>query len=181
MGYDERAGSVKPPAPPPDKDIRALARLFVPGYRGSIVKGDVRFQVIEHGSPDYRAAIRLRDEILKNPEGRNTTPADVQAERAWTHVAGYLDGELRATCLLVDEPGKVRMKRVAVATSVQGQGIGTGLLAFCEEYARAKDADEIYAHARENAVRFYERAGYTSEGDYFDEVGIPHMLVRKQL
>ncbi|MEM7134932.1 MAG: GNAT family N-acetyltransferase [Myxococcota bacterium] len=145
------------------------------------MNSQVRFQVIEHGSPEYRAAIRLRDEILENPEGRVTTPADVQAERAWTHVAGYLAGELRATCLLVDEPHRVRMKRVAVAASAQSQGIGTGLLAFCEDYARERGADEIYAHARQNAVRFYERAGYTSEGDYFEEVGIPHLLVRKPI
>ena len=36
-------------------------------------------------------------------------------------------------------------------------------------------------HAREAAVPFYERLGYLSEGEPFDEVGLPHRAMRKRL
>lgn len=139
-----------------------------------------RFAIIEHGTADYQRALVLRDDMLRNPLGRVTTPDEIEAERSLTHVVGFLEGRLCATCLLVVEPGRVRMKRVAVDPSVQGQGIGTGLVEFCEQHAESLGLRELYAHARETAVRFYEKNGYTTEGGYFVEVGIPHVVVRKR-
>lgn len=139
-----------------------------------------RFTVIEHDSPDYHEAVRLRDQMLRNPMGMVTTPAEIVQERTMTHVAGFLDDQICATCLLVFEADRVRMKRVAVDPSVQGRGIGTGLLDFCERLAEARGVRELYAHARDTAVAFYERNGYATEGDYFDEVGIAHIVVRKR-
>ena len=75
----------------------------------------------------------------------------------------------------------VRMKRVAVAPVLQNRGLGTAMLRFCEGRARTMGASELYAHARHTALRFYEKAGYSAEGDYFDEVGIPHIVVRRKL
>ena len=138
------------------------------------------FSIIDHGTPDYADALGLRDEMLRNPMGLVTTPNEIEAERALTHVAGFVGDWLCATCLLVIEPERVRMKRVAVDPSVQGQGIGTGLLSFCERHAENLGIRELYAHARETAVRFYVKNGYATEGDYFDEVGIPHIVVRKR-
>ena len=74
----------------------------------------VSFAIIEHGSESYFAGVRLRDEILVNPAAVITTAQDVAAERELVHVAGFIDGELCATCLLVPEQEAVRMKRVAV-------------------------------------------------------------------
>ena len=140
-----------------------------------------KFEIIEHGSESYVAAVRLRDEILVNPAGIVTTAEDVVAERDLIHVAGFLDGEVVATCLLVPEAAVVRMKRVAVASSSQGGGIGTHMLQFCEAHARSTGASALIAHARETAVRFYANNGFASEGEYFEEAGIPHVVVRKHL
>ena len=73
------------------------------------------------------------------------------------------------------------MKRVAVASSSQGGGIGTHMLQFCEAHARSIGAFTLSAHARETAVRFYVRNGFATEGEYFEEAGIPHVVVRKRL
>jgi len=142
---------------------------------------NVRFEIIQHGSDAYVAGVRLRDDILRNPMGVVTTEGDMAAERVLMHVAGFAGSELCATCVLVPEGQAVRMKRVAVAASFRDKGIGTAMLRFCEAHAKEMGATELYAHARETAVRFYEKAGYIVEGDYFDEVGIPHLLVRKTL
>ncbi|MGB5351015.1 MAG: GNAT family N-acetyltransferase [Polyangiales bacterium] len=140
-----------------------------------------KFEIIQHGGDSYLAAVRLRDEILVNPAGVITTPEDVAAERELVHVAGFLDGELVATCLLVPEGRAVSMKRVAVASHAQDRGIGAQMLHFCEDHARESGASELCAHARETAVRFYLKVGFATEGDYFDEDGIPHTVVRKAL
>ena len=141
----------------------------------------IRFEVIQHGSDAYREAVALRDDLLRNPMGMITTPEEIVAERALIHVAGFRGSEVCATCLLVPQGGSMRMKRVAVAASAQNAGIGSAMLRFCEELALKHGASEMIAHARKPAIRFYEKAGYTAEGDYFDEVGIPHRVVRKTL
>ena len=140
-----------------------------------------KFEIIEHGSESYRAAVRLRDAILVNPAGIVTTADDAAAERDLIHVAGLLGGEVVATCLLVPEAGALRMKRVAVASRLQGAGIGTRMLRFCEAHAQSIGASALTAHARETAVRFYVKNGFTTEGEYFEEAGIPHVVVRKRL
>ena len=70
---------------------------------------------------------------------------------------------------------------VAVASRLQGGGIGTRMLRFCEDHARSIGASELSAHARETAVRFYVQNGFATEGEYFEEAGIPHVVVRKRL
>ncbi len=145
------------------------------------MSGDLRFEIIEHGSETYLVGVRLRDEMLRNPMGVVTAEEDMAAELPLIHVGGFVGDELCATCVLVPEGRAVRMKRVAVAPSFQNEGIGTAMLRFCEAHAKGMGATKFYAHARETAVRFYEKAGYVGEGDYFDEVGIPHLVVRKAL
>jgi predicted GNAT family N-acyltransferase len=159
---------------------RALDRLAFCGQYERMTR-PTTFEIIQHGSDSYHAGVRLRDEMLVNPAGIVTTPEDVVAERELVHVAGFLDGELVATCLLVPEGQAVRMKRVAVASDVQDTGIGTQMLLFCEDHAREIGASELCAHARKTAVRFYLKGGFRTEGHYFEEAGIPHIVVRKAL
>ena len=40
---------------------------------------------------------------------------------------------------------------------------------------------EVTLHARANVVGFYERLGYSAQGDPFLEVGIPHRHMRRAL
>jgi predicted GNAT family N-acyltransferase len=39
----------------------------------------------------------------------------------------------------------------------------------------------MYCHARDSAVNFYLKNGYTGIGNYFNEDGIPHLKMRKEL
>ena len=105
--------------------------------------------VVRAASPPYGFGTK----ILVNPAGVVTTALDVAVERELTHVAGFLDREVVATCLLVPEAEAVRTKRVAVASSLQGGGIGTRMLRFCEAHARSIGAYALTAHAREPRFR----------------------------
>ena len=71
------------------------------------------------------------------------------------------------------------MRQLAVATELQGRGLGKTLVRYAESFARQSGYQEIVLHARESAVRFYEKLGYTRQGDCFTEVTIPHYQMRK--
>jgi predicted GNAT family N-acyltransferase len=68
-----------------------------------------------------------------------------------------------------------------VRAGARGRGIGAALLAAAEQEARAAGAVRIGMHAQTDALRLYERAGYTPYGDRFDEEGIEHLGMEKYL
>ena len=73
------------------------------------------------------------------------------------------------------------MQRVAIDSNVQNSGIGSKMMKFCEEQALILGFKEIYCHARDGAVNFYLKNGYSPEGDYFIEDSIPHLTLRKAI
>ena len=93
----------------------------------------------------------------------------------------FSDNKLIATASLVPEQSACKMRQVAVHPCMQGQGIGSKLVDFCESHAIEKGYQSIHCHARDYAVPFYTKKGYVSEGGYFMEVNIPHLHMRKVL
>jgi hypothetical protein len=73
------------------------------------------------------------------------------------------------------------MRQVAVATSAQGKGVGSALVQYAELVAMQNGFDSMLLHARASAVPFYLRLEYAIVGDLFEEVGIPHYKMTKQL
>jgi len=82
---------------------------------------------------------------------------------------------------IVPQPDDVRMRQVAVAGELQGQGIGTAMVQFSEALARKLGYLRIVLHARETAVPFYEKLGYSRIGQRFEEVAVPHWAMAKCL
>ena len=73
------------------------------------------------------------------------------------------------------------MQRVVVKEDLVNTGIGSKMMAFCEDRAKKHGFKTIYCHARNSALNFYLKNGYVTEGDYFDEDTIPHLKMRKVL
>ncbi len=74
-----------------------------------------------------------------------------------------------------------KLGRMAVLSEWRGQRVGQSLLRAVIEKARNLDLPKITAHAQLSALGFYEKAGFTKEGDIFSEVGIPHQAVQMLL
>jgi predicted GNAT family N-acyltransferase len=143
---------------------------------------EIRCTPIKHSSPEYAATVALRDQVLRKPLGLCFSDEQLRAESADHHVACFRDGGLVACLVLTPVSGDtVRMRQVSVASDCQRQGIGTALVLHAQCFATGLGYCEMTAHARETAVPFYRRLGYTVIGDRFIEVGIPHVAVRKSL
>lgn len=141
----------------------------------------ITFKVINHGTPEYRAAVALREDILRKPFGFTFLPEELEKEKGQIHIVGIKDTEVIATAVLAPEGKKCKMQRVVVKAGLQSSGIGTQMMVFCEEQAKAQGFTSIYCHARDSAVPFYLKNHYIPEGDYFDENTIPHLKMRKLL
>jgi predicted GNAT family N-acyltransferase len=142
---------------------------------------DVRFRLIAHGSPAYREAVHLREEVLRKGLSLPFTAEELASEAEQLHVAGYREEMLCATCVLVPQGARFKMQRVAVIPHLQGKGIGSALLAFCENQVQKRGGASVYCHARDTAIAFYRKHGFTPIGEMFLEDTIPHLRMEKAL
>jgi predicted GNAT family N-acyltransferase len=143
-------------------------------------KDKIYFNVIDYGSDEYKKSVALREEILRKPLGLFFTQEELSLEKEHIHIAGFLGQELCATAVLVPDDKDLKMQRVVTKVHLQGKGIGSALLRFCESYAKKQGYASIYCHARGAAIPFYLKNQYILEGEPFDEEGIPHHKMRKE-
>jgi GNAT superfamily N-acetyltransferase len=105
------------------------------------------------------------------------------------HLAAF-EGE-RIVCVASfyreDSPGskgwkQYRLRGMATDPELRGQGVGSLLLRFAMDHLQALKADLLWCNARENALPFYMKLGFTVHGDAFEIPGIgPHFLLSIKL
>jgi ribosomal protein S18 acetylase RimI-like enzyme len=140
------------------------------------------FSEVPHRSAGYEATVALRTEVLRRPLGLAFTAEELAREDADHHLVCRDDGVLIA-CLVVTPrtTDDAKVRQVAVAPSLQGQGVGAALSRFAEDFARQRGFRTITLHARATAVGFYEKLGYQRVGEPFEEVTLPHWKMQKTL
>jgi predicted GNAT family N-acyltransferase len=72
-----------------------------------------------------------------------------------------------------------RIGRMAVLPEWRGRGVGAAMLQSLIDLARELRYPEVELHAQLSAVGFYEKFGFTAEGEEFEEAGIRHRTMRR--
>ena len=140
------------------------------------------FQV-DFGSPSFDELVHLRDLILRKPLGLEFTPEELSSEYNSIHFAAYSnDFELLGTLVMKPlENGQIKMRQVAVFPYTQKKGVGQLLVAASETFAKEHNFKEIVLSARLPAVPFYEKLGYSIISELYQEVGIDHYKMAKEI
>ncbi|MDE2592786.1 MAG: GNAT family N-acetyltransferase [Burkholderiales bacterium] len=116
---------------------------------------------------------------------------DTDDERSDHVIVRRQAGQVVGTGRLIpqDEPvsdvGRVcrlgRIGRMSVIKSCRGLGVGERILNALLDTARQKGFARVEISAQVAAQGFYSRAGFMADGEVYDEVGIPHQAMFKQL
>ena len=139
-------------------------------------------KIIEHGSFEYQQMINLRNDILRKPLGLSFDPAELEKEKEDVLMGAFEDDRLLGCCLLTrQDQHTMRLRQMAVPNNMQGKGIGRALMIFAENIARDLGYKKLCMHARKTALGFYEKLGYSTSGEEFTEVTIPHYIMEKAL
>jgi predicted GNAT family N-acyltransferase len=126
--------------------------------------------------------IELRKSVLRKPLGLTYSKEDLERDQHDLLIGAFEDDEILACCILTKkDPGTFQLRQMAVDQRMQRNGVGAAIMHFAENLAKDSGGREIMMHARKTAIGFYEKLGYTAEGDEFSEVGIPHVEMRKSL
>ncbi len=139
-------------------------------------------RMIDHGTKEYQQMIHLRNEILRKPIGLQFDREELDREKDDVLMGAFEDDRILGCCLLTRVDAKtVRLRQMAVPNNMQGKGIGRALMIFAENIARDLGYTKLIMHARKTATGFYEKLGYNTSGEEFQEITIPHFVMEKIL
>lgn len=134
---------------------------------------------------ELEGAFSLRIRVFVGEQG---VPADIELDEFDTdpgtvHAMALREGVIIGTGrLLPDVDGKgPHIGRMAVEQERRRDGVGGRVLNFLEDQGRARGFRQITLHAQEYVKSFYAGHGYREVGDIFEEAGIPHREMVKDL
>jgi GNAT superfamily N-acetyltransferase len=79
------------------------------------------------------------------------------------------------------QPGERQLRGMAVDDGRRGTGVGAVLLTAGVQHAFDAGAPAVWANARDSALAFYQRHGFTIVGEGFVDAttGIPHHRIHR--
>ena len=83
--------------------------------------------------------------------------------------------------LLQHAPGVARIGRMAVKKQMRGSDLGRRVLQALMDAARTRGDRQVLLHAQCSAEGFYKRAGFAPHGAVFEEAGIAHIEMVRDL
>jgi predicted GNAT family N-acyltransferase len=137
---------------------------------------------IDRAGPDDLAhCLELRRQVFVVEQG---VPLELECDgqdEDCAHLIARLGDRVAGTARLRAVAGGAKAERVAVPAELRGRGLGRALMRALEALARERGHARLSLHAQESAVPFYLDLDYVPEGAPFEEAGIPHQGMSKQL
>ena len=134
------------------------------------------------------ATYPVRHEVLRKGKPIETCQFKGDDDENTVHFGLYQKEQLIGIISIFKEPSilfleknQLQIRGMAVLEEFQGKGFGAELVKAAENYCINQNVDLIWFNAREIAVYFYKKLGYTSIGDSFliPDVGIHFAMYKK--
>jgi YbgC/YbaW family acyl-CoA thioester hydrolase len=171
--YIDPQASTSQPVP---QQLRDALEAFEAGKPMIDVRvGD--WQTLGTDARAIRTAVFVQEQRI--PEDMEWDDADASC----THAVAYNRfGLALATGRMLEHvPGVAKIGRMAVMKSMRGSGVGRAVLDALTDAAREQGYRDALLHAQQSASSFYKRAGFVPRGPGFEEAGIPHVEMVKQI
>ena len=140
-------------------------------------------KVIAIESPaDMQRAYAIRRRVfIEEQNVPEEIELDADDEHAY-HALAILDGVAIGCGRMLDNgDSEVKIGRMAVLREFRGTGVGAHILRFLIDRARARGLRKAILHAQLTAEGFYLKEGFNPVGGVFDEAGIAHRKMERDL
>lgn len=121
--------------------------------------------------------LQLRRDVLYPNESLEAVKVDHDADGL--HFGVFDQGQLVTVVSLFLGRESAQFRKLATVPAAQGKGFGKAILAHLAAICKKERIKLLWCNARDTAVTFYDRLGYTTKGDYFIKGGIT--FVRMEL
>jgi len=120
--------------------------------------------------------------VLRAPLGMAQGTEQDKYDATAFHVVAVCDRKILGSARLRElSPDIGGIAYVCVLPEFQHQGIGTKLIQKLIEAAQDKQLKTIKLRSRVIAQEFYQRLGFSTEGEPFDYLSIPHVVMSLSL
>lgn len=130
-------------------------------------------------------ATAVRQAVFVEEQGIARKDEWDEADKSAVHaVVSNLLGMPVATGRLLregDAAGTARIGRMAVDRALRGSGVGRQVAQALQQAAAARGDRHIVLSAQRSAEGFYQQLGYEPYGEPYEDVGIPHIGMRRVL
>lgn len=140
----------------------------------------VEIRKLEMGSSQYEEGFKLRDDILKRPEGERLSLSSLPYEAVSSHLGAYCQERLIGALTWYCQENIAVVKHLVVTGEFRGIGVGKRLLMSAEDEMKEAGLAICRLKARVSARGFYEKLGYHSEGEMIPGT-VPHVMMEKNL
>lgn len=133
---------------------------------------------------DLQKAFQIRKEVFVKEQG---VPLDAEFDEfdrldgQCEHVLVYYEDQPVGTGRLRVVDGIGKLERICILEPYRKFGLGKVIISGLEEMAKGMGLSQVKLHGQTHAEGFYEKLGYQTSSDVFDEDGIPHILMKKNI
>ena len=142
---------------------------------------DVREIAID--SDDYQKGLEVRRIVFVI--GQNVPEEDEvdQFEKSSNHFIASIDDKVVGAARWRDTGDYIKLERFAVLDEYRGKGIGSALVDKVMQSIRSKHAPgtRLLLHSQIPAISLYARFNFIEKGEIFEECGILHRTMVRQL
>ncbi len=142
-------------------------------------------KIVEPHTPkEFEAYFLLRYELLRKPWNQAIGSEKDEYENSAFHAMACDEkNNVVGVCRLqLNSSTEAQLRYMAVKNNMQGLGIGKKLINYLEKKAQKKGATKMILQARENAIDFYKKCGYSIvEKSYLMWGEIQHYLMEKNI
>ena len=162
------------------KPVPDALRTMLQSYEAGVSPMDVRVGGWEEVGAQARA---LRQEVFVDElgiaHGLDYDAADEGAVHAL--VRNHLGHALATGRLVQEGPALARIARVAVTRTMRSTGFGRQVIQALMQLAAERGDTRVVLQSQCSAGGFYTRLGFTPIGEPYQEAGIPHIDMARQL
>ena len=130
-----------------------------------------------------QAVLELRTAVFVEEQGIAREDEWDAADADCLHVVAYnrLGQPVATARLLPTQAGVAKLGRMAVHRVLRGTGVGRSLVSALTQAAQARGDHCLRLSAQRSAQGFYQRLGFETVGQPYDDVGIPHIDMQRLL
>ncbi|MBD0390802.1 MAG: GNAT family N-acetyltransferase [Nostoc sp. C3-bin3] len=131
---------------------------------------------------EFPAIAAIRKSVFQEEQGVDPALEFDGKDETSQHLIAYLDDKAVGTTrirYLDDKTAKI--ERLAVLSTVRGQGIGKKIMQNALQIIASKNIREVVIHAQTYVKVLYQKLDFVEEGEIFEEAGITHVIMRRIL
>jgi predicted GNAT family N-acyltransferase len=132
---------------------------------------------------EWTGACEVRRLVFQEEQGVSADLEFDGEDAAAKHFVACLNSQVVGTVRLryLQEQNAAKIERVVVLASFRRQGIGFEIMNYVLNYLQAEGIQTAKIHSQEQVKLFYQELGFKQQGLPFDEAGIRHVAMLKEL